>query len=174
MDQLHSGVVFFLRLLLSNLDSIVATRLHIVNLLKNLTAWVLSVLLIHIALVVLKEVFRVVVCLICSDLSFTVVVENEDLALVKVKFCLLNLPFCLVHRVKGELLGHLLDTHHRLQVVIMKDERARGTCRPHVGIKRHRAVNHTVFSILIAFDGLTPDIFLAIDQVILVTMVEEV
>ena len=174
MDHFQAGVEFLLGLLFGILDSIVTSRLHVIDLFENLTTWVFVVLLVGVTLVVLQEVLCLVLLLVGSDFTLAVVIVEVDTTLCKVEFSSLDLSLSIFQRVQAELLSHLLDTHHSAEVVIVEDEGTRGASRTHIRIEGDRAVNHTVFSILVAFDSLAADVFLPVNQVILVPVVEEV
>jgi len=123
VDHLHPRVVFFLSLLLRDLNSVVAATLHVVNFAENLTTWVFLILLVHVALVVLEQVFGVVLLLVGRNFTLSVVVEDENAAFIQVELSLLDLTLSFVIRVQRKLLRHLFDAHHSLQMVIMQNER---------------------------------------------------
>lgn len=175
MDHLHASVVLLLGLFFSDLDSVMTSTLHVVDLTKDLAARILCVLFVHITrFVMFQQVFRVVLLLFSGDFALSVVVEDEYAAFFEVELSLHYLTLGVCFGIEREFLGHLLDVDHSFEMIIVQYEALAGASRTHVRVKGNTSVDHAVFSVLVAFDCLAADVFLPVNQMVLIPVVIEV
>ena len=103
---------------------------------------------------------------------------NEDTRFAQVEFCLSDLLLSRYFRVKGKSLGHFENDSFPFvlvgDVMVIHQREVFLLALNPVRIESHTAVHKAVFASLIPLKSFPSNLFLTIDQSVLVTMVIEV
>jgi len=175
MDQFHASVVLLLGLFFSDLDSVMTSALHVVDSTENLAARILSVFLVRVSrFVMFQQVFCVELLLFGCDLTLSIMVEDKYCSFFEIELSLHYLSLSVIFGIEREFLCHLLNVDHSFEMVIVQNETLPSASRTHIRVKGNTSVDHAVFSVLVAFDCLAANVFLPVNQMVLIPVVVEV